>query len=65
MFRSLQVLIAYLGKTIRGEVTFVNERFAILHFDVDLALGATETVRGMLSSRAADLSNVVVSNLSL
>ena len=55
--------MAYLGKTISGEVNFANEQFAILHFDVDLASGATETVRGMLSSRAADLSNVVVGKL--
>lgn len=52
--------MAYLGKTISGEVNFVNEWFAILHFEVDLPSGATETVRGMLSSRAADLSTVVV-----
>jgi len=61
----MQILQPYLGSAISGTVAHLTDEFAILHFDVELASGDTETVPGLLHSRGADLAGLVVSTLHL
>ena len=58
----MQILQGYLGQVISGAVAHVTDRYAILHFEIELGNGKMERVRGMLHSDAADIADVVVSS---
>ena len=56
----MQVLQSYLGQVISGEVDYLTDTYAILHFDIERQDGAMERVPGLLHSNSADITGLVV-----